>query len=333
MSSDKGFFGPQSVWLGIGVAAAMMFGWQSLQPKPDPDAPPVAVRNVRIGVDMQLQELTRADCLALPDRVWVTLGEAQGHAKSSVECISYVASAKAQGAEQAVVFLDGDTLEKDLAEASQDSARAGYQRLADRLAERHEVPVVVVGRPGTMGSSGFQVLGGQRDEGYVVDGALDGIKEKLGIRRLALAGQSGGSRIIAQLMVIGRTDIVCAAMGSGAYDVPALKGGGRSMTNIWGDPGRRFLVPLRRAGEIPKLSARRSFVIGDPRDTVAEFTEQKAWADKLADLGHHVVLIEAEASAPSFHGMSQRAILAAALCASGRSDADIRSAVVAKPDR
>jgi pimeloyl-ACP methyl ester carboxylesterase len=325
MSSDKGFLGPQSVWAGIGVVAAMMFGWQAMQPKPDPDAPPVAVRNVRAGVDMRLQELTRSDCL-------VTLGQAQGHTTNAVECISFVASANAQGAETALVFLDGDALEKDLVEASQDSARTGYQRLADKFAERYQVPVVVVGRPGMMGSTGFQLLGGQRDEGYVVDGALDGIKAKLGVRRLALAGQSGGSRIIAQLMVIGRADIACAAMGSGAYDVPGLRNGGRSMTNIWGDPGRRYLVPLQRAGEIQNSPARRSFVIGDPRDTVADFNEQKAWADKLATLGHHVVAIEAEASPPSFHGMSQRAILAAAMCATGKSDDQIKTAVVAKPE-
>ncbi len=330
MSDHKGFFGPQSAWLGIGVAAVLMFGWSALQPKSDPDAPPVAVRNVRVGVDMRLEELTRADCLALPDRVWVVLGEAQGHAKPAFECVSYVASVKSQGGDTAVVFLEGDALEKDLVESSQDSARATYQRLADRIAEKYGITAIVVGRPGMMGSTGFQLLGGQRDEGYVIDGALDGIKERLGVRRLALAGQSGGSRIIAQLMVLGRTDIACAAMGAGAYDVPQLKGGGRSMTNIWGDPGQRFLVPLRRVGDIPNSPQRRAFVIGDQRDTVAGFEEQKSWADKLAAAGHHVVLIEAEGAPPSFHGMSQRAIMAAALCGSGKSDDEIRKSVTAK---
>ena len=70
------------------------------------------------------------------------------------------------------------------------------------LAERHGVPVVVIGRPGLMGSSGFHIIGGQRDEAHVMDAALGAIQQKLGIRRFALAGQSGGARIVAQLMIV-----------------------------------------------------------------------------------------------------------------------------------
>ena len=323
----KGFFGPQSVWLGVAVFGALIFGYQALQPKPSPDQPQVATRNVRVGADMQLQELTRPDCLALPDRVWAVYGPAE---RQSVECIAYAASSKAQGAEAAVVFFQGDIPQKDIAEESQETARANYQRLAERRATEYGVPVVVVGRPGIMGSSGFHINGGQRDEGRTMDAALDRIKERLGIRRLALSGQSGGARIVAQLMILGRTDIVCAAMGAGAYDVPQLQGGGRVMTNIWGNPGDRFLVPMLKANEIVPQPGRRSFVIGDPRDKVAGFPEQKAWADKLASLGHHAQLIEAEGSGPEFHGMSEKAMRAAAMCAQGRSDAEIIAAVTAK---
>jgi predicted esterase len=180
-----------------------------------------------------------------------------------------------------------------------------------------------------MGSSGFHLLGGRRDEGLVIDAAVDSLKERLGIRRLALAGQSGGARIIAQLMVIGRRDIACAAMGAGAYDVPRLRGGGTSTTNIFGDPGRRFLVPIRQAGEIPVVPGRRLFVIGDPRDQVAPFSEQKDWADRLTSLGHSVQLIEAKAKDPQFHGMTEKSLIAAGMCMAERNDADIRQAVTA----
>ena len=72
-----------------------------------------------------------------------------------------------------------------------------------------------------LGSSGVHMAGGRRDDVHVIDAALDDLNRRFGIKRLIMAGQSGGSRMIAQLLVMGRRDIVCAVMGSGAYDVPA----------------------------------------------------------------------------------------------------------------
>ena len=318
-----GFLGVQSMWLGLAVAAAALMGWQAFAPRPEVSREPTALLNVGSGADARVEPLTRAQCVAREDRVWAITNE-------GVECIAFVASPNAQNAATVLVYLSGDIPEGQLAGATQESERQGYQRRVSQWATQRGVPVAVLGRPGLMGSSGFHLLGGRRDEGQVIDSALDALKERLGIRRVALAGQSGGARIIAQLMTIGRRDISCAAMGAGAYDLPRLRGGGTSSTNIFGDPGTRFLVPMRNAGLIPPDGNRRSFVIGDPRDQVAPFSEQKAWADKLGSFGHHVQLIEAEAKDPEFHGMSEKAIIAASLCMQEKNDADIRAAVTAK---
>jgi hypothetical protein len=320
MAQNDGFLGAQSVWIGIAVAAAMFFGWRAFGPQPERSEAPVALLNVGSGADARVDKLTRAQCLAMEDRVWAVMSD-------GVECLAYAASPDAQGAGTALVYLGGDVPEGQLAGATQETSRQSAQRRASAWAAEKGVPVVILGRPGLMGSSGFHLLGGRRDEGFVIDAGLDALKEKLGIRRLALAGQSGGSRIIAQLMVIGRRDISCAAMGAGAYDIPRLRGGGTSRTNVFGDPGKSFLVPMLKAGDIPAQSSRRSFVIGDPRDKVAPFEEQKAWADKLSSLGHHVQLIEAKATDPDFHGMSAKAVAAAALCMQDKPDPDIRRAV------
>lgn len=322
MANNDGFFGAQSMWLGIGVLAVLMFGWRAFAPQPEvPDAP-VAQLNVGSGADARVEKLTRAQCLALEDRVWVAMS-------NGVECIAFTASPNTKGSGNALLYLSGDITEDQQAGARQEASRQGYQRRASAWANQHGVPVVVVGRPGLMGSSGFHLLGGRRDESQVIDATVDALKERLGIRRMALAGQSGGARIIAQLMVIGRRDISCAAMGSGAYDIPRLKGGGTTYTNIFGDPGSRYLVPMMKAGDIPVLSSRRSFVIGDARDKIVPFSEQKAWAEKLAQLGHHVQLIEAKATDADFHGMSEKAILAAAMCMNDKPDPEIRRAVEA----
>ena len=320
MASNDGFLGAQSMWIGIGVLAVLYFGWRALGPQPETQQEPVAQLNVGSGADARVEKLTRAQCLGLEDRVWAVMSD-------GVECIAYAASPNIQGASAALLYFSGDVQEDQLSGSTQEEARKNNQRRASGLAAQRGVPVVIVGRPGLMGSSGFHLLGGPRDEGPVINAAVDALKDRLGIRRLALAGQSGGSRIIAQLLVIGRRDIACAAMGAGAYDVPRLRGGGTTRTSIFGDPGSGYLVPMLKAGEIPSVPSRRSFVIGDPRDKVAPFSEQKAWADKLAALGHHVQLIEAKAKDPEFHGMSEKAITAAAMCLSDRPDAEIRSAV------
>ncbi len=320
MANNDGFLGAQSMWIGIGVLAAIFFGWRAFGPQPEVSQVPVAQLNVGSGADARVEKLTRTQCLGLEDRVWAVLSD-------GVECIAYAASPNIQSASSALLYFGGDIPEDQLAGATQEAARKNNQRRASGLAAQHGVPVVIVGRPGLMGSSGFHLLGGRRDEGQVIDAAVDALKEKLGIRRLSVAGQSGGSRIIAQLLVIGRRDITCAAMGAGAYDVPRLRGGGTTRTTIFGDPGSGYLVPMLKAADIPSVASRRSFVIGDPRDKVAPFAEQKAWADKLTTLGHHVQLIEAKAKDPDFHGMSEKAITAAGMCMNEKPDAEIRTAV------
>jgi pimeloyl-ACP methyl ester carboxylesterase len=322
MANNDGFWSAQSMWLGLGVVAAMMFGWKAFGPQSETSAAPVAHLNVGSGAEARVESLTRAQCLARPDRLWVVMS-------NGVECISYVASTNVQGAGNVLVFLDGDVGEDRIAGAAQEKSRESWQSRIGPLSSRLGVPVVVIGRPGLMGSSGFHLLGGVRDESHVIDATMDALRERLGFRRVAMAGQSGGARIIAQLMVIGRRDIACAAMGSGAFDVPRRRGGGTTYTNIFGDPGSRFLVPMLRAGEIPVVSSRRSFVIGDPRDTVAPFSEQKAWADKLGQLNHHVQLIEVKATDPEHHGAAQKALMAAAMCLQDASDGDIRKALEA----
>src|SRR5262249_22013164 len=154
----NGFLGPQSVWLGLVVMAVLVIGWRAVTPAPETDKTPVALRNIGTRPDAHIGKITRGACLAKEGRVWGTLA-------GWVECISYVSSPKVEGAEIALVYFGGDIPESQLAAASQDGAREGNQRRADAWAVQHGVPVVIVGRPGLMGSSGFHLLGGRRDEG------------------------------------------------------------------------------------------------------------------------------------------------------------------------
>ena len=55
-----------------------------------------------------------------------------------------------------------------------------------------------------------------------MNAAVDMIKERYKIGRLAVAGQSGGGSVVASLLSLGRRDIACAAPASGALDIGGL---------------------------------------------------------------------------------------------------------------
>jgi pimeloyl-ACP methyl ester carboxylesterase len=303
------------------AVAAIGLSWMRQSSRHAP-AEPVAIVATREGPDPRTETLTRSRCLALPNRVWAALEE-------GAECIAFIASGSGTGGSTAVLFFEGDVPDEDMAPARMSRIVAAYERRVTEAQTHFGLPIIVVARPGVMGSSGFHLIGGLRDEGEVMNAAVDALEQRFGYQRLALAGQSGGARIVAQLLVLGRRDIACAVMGSGAYGVPLAKGGGHIATNIFGEPGRRYLVPLHHADRIASSPDRRAFVIGDPRDVRTPFPGQREWAEKLQALGHHAVLLEGAARDPEHHGLSTTVLQVAAMCAGGRSDQEIAAEVAA----
>ena len=315
---------PKRMWYVIAAVAVAAIGlsWMRQASRQAPGEP-VAIVAPREGPNTRTETLTRSQCLALPSRIWVVLEE-------GAECIAFIASGGGSSGSTAVLFFEGDVPDEDMAPARMSKIVAAYQRHVTEAQIHFGLPFIVVARPGVMGSSGFHLIGGLRDEGEVMNAAVDQLKQRFGYQRLALAGQSGGARIVAQLLVLGRRDIACAVMGSGAYGVPLAKGGGHISTNILGDPGRRYLVPLHRADRIASAPDRRAFVIGDPRDQRTPFPGQREWAEKMQALGHHAVLLEGTARGPEHHGLSATALQVAAMCASGKSDQEIAAQVAAE---
>lgn len=322
MAGDTGSFGPEKMWPMLAAVIAVVVVWKLLvSPSASPDKG-TALLNVVENGQARVERIIRADCERQANRVWV-------EAEDGVECIAYATAGKFAGAGVAVVDLHGDVRDDDMARLSGAEALARRQKTAEQWSQQYDVPFVIIGRPGLFGSSGLHLLGGRRDEAQVIELTIAELQRRLGFRRVAVSGQSGGARIVAQLMVLGRIDIVCAAMGAGAYDVPQLRGGGRRDTDVFGDPGRRYLVPLREVARVPQSADRRSYVIGDSEDQISLFAEAKQWADKLTVAGHHVQLIEARAKDTRRHDMSRQAVAAAALCAKIARDEDIMRAVKA----
>jgi hypothetical protein len=316
---------PKRMWYVIAALAAVALGVSFTRnaTRQAPGEPVAVVVAAREGAETTTETVTRSQCLARSDRLWVALED------GAVQCLAYIASDSAAGGTTAVLYFEGDAPDEDLAPSRMDQMVAAYQRRVTAIQSHFGLPVIVVARTGLMGSSGAHLIGGMRDEGETMSAAVDELKQRYGFRRLALAGQSGGARIVAQLLVLGRRDILCAAMGSGAYGVPLTTGGGRIRTDIFGNPGRKFLVPLQHAEDIASAPERRAFVIGDPRDTRTPFPGQREWAEKLQALGHHAVLLEGAAPDPEHHGLGDVALQVAAMCATGKSDQEIAAQVAA----
>ena len=311
--------GPGHIWIVIAVVAALFGATKVFAPTSSPLNAETAAIIVGNEGENKVVLIKRPDCVARKDRVWVVANE-RG------ECIAFVASGEDVASETAVLFFEGD-MSDDAGTAVEAPLIESYKRRTKKLAETYAVPFFVIGRPGVIGSSGSHLIGGLKAEAEIMTAAVDALRQRFAIRRLVLAGQSGGSRIAAQLLARGRRDVACAAMGSGAYGLPSLVGGGTVTTNIFGDAPRRFFIPLQNVEGVAADQRRRVFVIGDPQDSRTPYPEQSAWAEKLQAAGHHAVLLIATGSGDEHHGMTSLTLEVAGLCASGKSDAEIKEFV------
>lgn len=306
-------FDPRNMWIGMALCVALFVAYQSFQPTKRVGGEPIAYLRTTVGSETKVTKVYQADCLATKNRLWAKAGD-------EAQCLAYITPVTQPEGSTAVVFFHGDFPREDMNQKSMLASAHGYLSRATRIAGAYKIPVFVVARPGVMGSTGFHVIGGIRREHEFIASAIEGLKQRYGLRKLVLGGQSGGARLAAQMLASGRSDIACAVMASGAYDIPTRKGGGRMSTNIWGEPSRSYLIPLRSVSEIVQDGARRTFVVGDPRDKRTPFPEQRKWANALQQAGHHAVLLSAEGRGKEFHGLSSLAIRIAGMCATGKDD-------------
>lgn len=308
------------MWIGMAIFAALFLVYKTSLPGIQPDSERVAYLRTTTGSEMQVTKINRNQCLAMKQRLWA-------ESDTEVACIAYLTPVIQPEGKTAVVFFHGDFPKEDQTEKDMAISRRGYEVRASRVAQAHKVPVYVIARPGVMGSTGFHVIGGVRHERALITSAVSQLKQRYGHNRLVLGGQSGGARLSAQLLASGRTDLNCVVMASGAYGIPHAKSGGRMPTNIWGEPSRSYLIPLRSIDDVVTDGGRRLFVVGDLRDKRTPFAEQREWAEALKRAGHHVVLLQARGRGKEFHGLSQAGLRIAGMCAAGESDRAISAYV------
>lgn len=263
---------------------------------------------------------TRLACDTIARAVWAQVAAAEG------ECIRYWVSGLAGGPShpRVLIYMPGDQLIGDQAAPGYASlSPAKMQSLVDDMASRAGVPVLLVARPGTFGSSGDHRQRRRWLEPQLVSKALDELKSRHGIRELSLVGLSGGGHTVASLLGW-RSDITCAVLAS-SVSAPRLR---------WQEMGRTSDLTgyadsyepephLQAASLHPAL---RVFVLGDPLDSNVKWSTQLPIATRLRALGVAVEVLAGEGSDAQRHALGASGRLIGALCLQGLSTAEILKA-------
>lgn len=286
--------------------------------------------------------LSQAECNAKQDAVWVeTQWRERDALNSSAErtakgCIRYFPSANALGAETAVLFMHGDVLSGGIAQAREAYVKSASRSLqiarADRAAKEIGLPVIRIGRPGVYGSTGASHSRERRMpvEAHLMNAAVDAIKARYGYQRIQLTGLSGGGGLVGALLTMGRTDIDCAVVASGAVSIKTrarLLGSKEAQRGLdqTGQPLSAVYDPIDHVVGVKPDSRRRVFVLGDPQDSAVAFESQQEFQQKLVATGTPSTLLTAAAADTQHHQLASEALLVAAWCKSGVADAQIQA--------
>ncbi|MDX9886569.1 hypothetical protein [Thauera sp.] len=246
----------------------------------------------------------RAHCPDTSSFAWVT------HPEGS-DCIRYFAAGDLEKAPIVVAIFSGDRdrLLKYRSDEIPGNTRRSREAIAAKFSRQSGLPVVLVSRPGIYGSSGNHLKRRQAREYRALDAALSSLKKRYGIGQFALLGHSGGATAAAGILTLGREDILCAVLSSGAFDLDErarrrAAATGRSEAENRDTTGVNApFDPLHHVEGIAFSPSRRIYVLGNAADQVTPFDLQKKFADVVAKAGHHVELRDIPASPPRFHDL------------------------------
>lgn len=258
-----------------------------------------------------------ATCEQTDDAVWAEYTAGQ-------DCIRFFPAGALKDAPVAVVLLRGDTegwVRRKPADIPDNTAEAQKNR-ADRTAQAIGLPVIVLARPGTYGSSGNHLRRRQAAEFLALNAALDAIQKRYGIKRFVLMGHSGGATAAAAILTLGRKDVSCAVLTSGAFGLLERAQILRAEAGVKQRPGRDTTGltapydPLEHISGIAQDSHRSIIVIGNPRDRVTPFSLQRRFVELLNLNGHAVHLVTHDAFPPNYHNLRDNiGLKEAAACA------------------
>jgi pimeloyl-ACP methyl ester carboxylesterase len=233
--------------------------------------------------------VTNKDCRT-DNHVWVTDGEAGF-------CIRFFTNDVAPKDGYAVLFFHGDFVGSDWDRSGMPIRPRYSMDIEGPALFRHwhilsqaltKVPLILLSRPGTAGSSGDQgKMKYRAQESRVMSAAIDQIKLRFGLKTVILVGQSGGATLVANILPK-RSDVTCAVMASGAIALWHFASDQRFATVIW----TSWEDPLYAVKKQEKEDAE-IYVLAGEGDTIREPKYQKEYADALIKKGflaHYLLL-------------------------------------------
>jgi pimeloyl-ACP methyl ester carboxylesterase len=278
--------------------------------------------NGSIGLAQQCSEITNS--------FWVEV-EKRG------ECIRYYSGGWSEDNSTAIVYFPGDAILRNskavrfIGKSYLGKSPASITSDMYEWSEKASVPVVFLARPGLYGSSGDHNQRRHKREVDLMNGALDQLKQRYGIKRFILAGQSGGGHIVASLLTQ-RKDIKAVVISSGLLAV-------KRVTEIWDRrrsvPGPllhdidAFYDPVDEIQLISNTPAPIIWVLSDPEDLVIPFSTQLFYVRKLKAAGFNPYHIYVRAGDRQHHGLYKQAELTSALIAQGKTPRQIMAALQA----
>jgi hypothetical protein len=153
----------------------------------------------------------------------------------------------------------------------------------------------------------------------LMNAALDAIKQRHRFEGFHLAGQSGGSILVAALAGM-RRDIGCAVSGSGRLAI--------SPDTSSSDPARTLVDPLGFISSIAQNRPLHFIMVTDAADRNAPAKQQQTpFAEKMHRAGRDIPQYFVTATDDYHHGVVGYTQLVTGGCVLGKSDADIATAV------
>jgi hypothetical protein len=274
---------------------------------------------------------TRAQCAATPQTLWL-------HVDAQDFCVRYYLSTAGGEGTRPVVFLQGDypgtinvrtwqwipiSQDKNAGVTYDPTDRGDINaddlvKTADAFSRMAKTTAIYLARMGVGGTSGNHVFRKTHLELHLMNAALDALKQSHGFEGFHLAGQSGGSTLVAGLAAV-RRDISCAVSGSGRL--------GTSQDVSSKDPARTLLNPL---GFVPSIAQNRSLrfiMVTDSADRTVPAKQQAPFVEKVRRAGRTIPQYFVTATDDYHHGVVGYTQLVTAGCVLGKSDADIATAV------
>jgi hypothetical protein len=273
---------------------------------------------------------TREQCAATPQTVWVS-------AFGQDYCVRYYVSTAGGEGLHPVVYLTGDYFWRVNLKTWQwippskdkngkvpfdgmdhDINTDDLAKTADAFSKKAKTTAIYLARIGVDGTSGNHLYRKTLLELHLMNAALDAIKQLHTFEGFHLAGQSGGSKLVAGLAGM-RRDIGCAVAGSGPLVLiqPAD-------SKI---PGRTLFDPVEFIPPIVKNSALRLLVVTDPADQNVPVKQQTGFVEKLHRAGRDIPQFFVTAVDDNHHGVLAYTELVTAGCILGKSDSEIATAI------